>query len=84
MIIYPSFREIAGALRTKIKGKIPTVKVIEKLISRAARALSLPCATETKTDSSMNRALTRRAKPTFREITLRFILGVFQIFDPAP
>ena len=66
-----------------MKGKIPTVKVIAKLISRAARALSLPCAIETKTDNSMNRALTRRARPTFLDITLRFILGVCQILDPA-
>gem|GEM_PF-2824010 len=61
MIIYPSRREISGDLRTNMNGKIPTVNVIVKLISRAASALSLPFATETNIDRNMNSALTSSA-----------------------
>ncbi|CCX52235.1 unknown [Alistipes sp. CAG:514] len=46
---------------TNMNGNTPTVKVIVKLIIRAARALSLPFATETRMDRNMNSALTSRA-----------------------
>ena len=42
MIMYPSFREICSVFRTKMKGKMPTVKVRAKLIRSGARALSPP------------------------------------------
>ena len=54
-----------------MKGKTPTMKVMVKLIMSGARALS-PSAREIRADSSMNRELTRRAAPTFRDMTLRF------------
>ena len=47
--------------------------VMIKLIIRAARALSFPLATETRMDRNMNNALTSSAKPTLRDITLKFI-----------
>ena len=74
IIIYPSLRVMVGDLRTKMKGKIPTMNVMVKDMSRAVRALSFPFAMETRTERNMNRALTSRAKPTFLLITLIFIL----------
>ena len=76
MIMYPSLREMAGPLLTKMKGKIPQMKVIEKLIRRGASALSLPFAIETKTESSIKSALTSSATPTFLVMTFRFILPI--------
>ncbi len=73
----PSLRLISGALLTNIKGNIPTVKVMVKLISRAARALSLPFATETSMEKNMNRALTSSATPTYLDITFTFILRCY-------
>ena len=73
MMRYPSLRLISGALLTNMKGNIPTVKVMVKLISRAARALSLPFATETRMEKNMNRALTSNATPTYLDITFTFI-----------
>ena len=61
MIMYPSWRVMAAVFRTKMKGKIPTVKVMAKLISRAAKALSRPFQKETRMDRSMNNALTSSA-----------------------
>ena len=58
--------------RTKMKGKIPTVNVMTKLIIRAARALSRPFPKETRMDRNMNNALTSSAKPTLRDMTFRF------------
>ena len=57
----PSFMVISGVLRTNMKGNIPTMKVMVKLIIRAARALSLPLDKETSIDRNMNNALTSRA-----------------------
>ena len=74
MIMYPSFREMTEVRRTKMNGKMPTVKVMTNDISSAASALSLPFATDTRTERSMNSALTRSAKPTLRLIALTFIL----------
>ena len=59
--MYPSFREMEDVFRTKIKGKIPTVKVMTKLIIRAAKALSCPFQSETRTEKNMNKALTSSA-----------------------
>ena len=75
MIMKPSFREICRVLRTKKKGKIPKMKVMVKLIRSGARAVSPPSMRETNTDSSINRALTRSATPTFLDMTFRFILA---------
>ena len=61
MIIYPSLRLISLDFLTNMKGNIPTVKVMVKLIRSAARALSLPLATETNMDKNINNALTSRA-----------------------
>ena len=61
IIIYPSLRLISRVFLTKMNGNIPTVKVIVKLIISAARALSLPPATETSMDRNMKRALTSSA-----------------------
>ena len=72
-----------GAFLTKMKGNTPTTKVMKKLMVSAASALSLPFIRETPTDSSINRASTRRAMPTFRDITLRFITPVSDILDAA-
>ena len=58
---------------TKMKGKIPTMKVMVKEIARAARAESLPSATDTITERNMNSALTRSARPMFLLITFQFI-----------
>ena len=74
MIMYPSFKEICSVLRTKMNGKIPTVKVSAKLIRSGARALSPPSMSEIPTDRSMNSELTRSAIPTFLDMTFRFIL----------
>ena len=71
--MYPSFRVIRSVLRTKMKGKMPTVKVRAKLIRSGARALSPPSRREMPTDSSMNSELTRSAIPTFLDMTFRFI-----------
>lgn len=73
IIMYPSLRVMTEFFLTKMKGKAPAVKVMMKLIKRAARALSFPFFTETSTDKNMNNALTRSAKPTFLDMTLRFI-----------
>ena len=73
MIIYPSRRVMAGARRTKMKGKMPTMKVMRKEMLSAARAESRPFSSETPTDSSMKRALTRRAYPMFLLMTFQFI-----------
>ena len=61
MIMYPSLRLISAVFLTNMKGNMPTVKVMVKLIIRAARALSLPFETDTRMDRSMNSALTSRA-----------------------
>ena len=61
IIMNPSFMVISGVLRTNMKGNIPTMKVMVKLIIRAARALSLPLDKETSIDRNMNNALTSRA-----------------------
>ena len=68
----PSFRVILAFLRVKIKGKAPTLKVMVKLIRSGARALSPPSMRDTTTDNSINRALTRSATPTLRDMTFRF------------
>ena len=73
MIMYPSLSEMFSARRTKMKGNIPDMKVITKLMARAARALSLPFATDTKTLRSMKSELTSRASPTFLDMTFTFI-----------
>ena len=73
MIMYPSLREIRELRRTKMKGNTPMMKVMVKLMSSGFMALSPPSRMETKTDSSMNRALTSRATPTLRDMTFRFI-----------
>ena len=52
---------MACVSRTKMKGKIPTMKVIRKEIESAASAESCPLIKDTKTDSIMKSALTRRA-----------------------
>ena len=49
------------------------MKVMVNEIIRAASAESLPPAIDTKTASSMNRALTSSAKPMFLMITFQFI-----------
>lgn len=55
-----------------------------KLISSGVNAASLPYSKDTMMDSSMNRALTRSAMPTFRDIALMFILFLFlQGLDPS-
>ena len=77
IIIYPSFRLIFGDLRTKMNGKIPTVKVNVKLMINAARALSFPLAMDTSMDRNMKNALARSANPTFLDMTFRFILLPF-------
>ena len=73
IIIKPSFRVISGFFLTKMNGNIPTVNVMVKLISKAARALSLPLDTETRIEKNMKSALTSSAYPTFLDITLTFI-----------
>jgi hypothetical protein len=75
IIMYPSCNVIASVFRTKMKGNIPTRKVIRQLMAKAARALSFPVGLEmdTNTEKNMNNALTKRAKPTFLDITLTFI-----------
>ena len=52
---------MAVVFLTKKNGNIPTVNVRAKLIIKAARALSLPFATETSIDRNMNSALTSSA-----------------------
>ena len=61
MIMYPSFKEMASVFRTKMKGKIPTMNVMTKLIDKAVNALSCPFQSETRTDRNMNNALTSSA-----------------------
>lgn len=61
-----------SALFTKIRGKTPTVKVIMKLITRAANALSFPSPIEMRMDMNINNALTKSASPTFLDMILRF------------
>lgn len=66
---------IASDFLTKMKGKMPTRKVIRQLMDKAARALSFPVGLEmdTNTEKNINNALTKSAKPTFLDITLTFI-----------
>ena len=66
-----------------MKGKTPTMNVMAKLMERAVKALS-PSIRETIMLMNMNRALTRRATPTFLDIALRFIfsLVLFQFLEP--
>ena len=52
---------MAAVRFTKMKGKNPMVKVMKKLMSRAASALSLPFATDTMMENSMKSALTSSA-----------------------
>ena len=61
IIMYPSRRVMRLVFRTKKKGKMPVMKVIEKLMRRAERPLSFPFMTETNIDSNMKSALTSRA-----------------------
>ena len=77
IIMKPSFSEIWAFLRVKMKGKIPRLKVMVKLIRSGARALSPPSMRDTPTDSNMKRALTRRATPTFLDMTLRFTFSLY-------
>ena len=63
-------------LLTKMNGKTPTVNVMTKLMSNAARALSLPLDIETSMDRNIKNALVSSANPTFLDMTLRFISRV--------
>ena len=58
---------------TKMKGKIPTMKVMVKEMARAASAESLPSAMETITERNIKSALTSSARPMFLLITFQFI-----------
>ena len=73
MIMYPSRSVIPSVLRTKMKGKMPTVKVSAKLIRSGARALSPPSITEIPAATNMNSELIRSAIPVFLDMTFRFI-----------
>ena len=73
IIMYPSFKLIVRGLRTNMNGKIPTVKVNVKLMSSAANALSFPFPMDTRIDRNMKNALASNAKPTFLDMTFRFI-----------
>lgn len=65
------------AFLTKMKGKIPTMKVIMKLMANGPSAESFPFTIETIRDRNMNSALTSRACPTFFDMTLMSILRIF-------
>ncbi len=49
------------AFLTNIKGNIPDVNVMVKLMINAARALSLPLAIDTSMEKNMNSAFTSNA-----------------------
>ena len=74
MIRNPSFKDILEFLWTKINGKAPMVKVMMKLITKGATAVSSPSNMAINIDRNMNNALTSSAYPTFLLIALTFIL----------
>ena len=73
MVRKPSFRVIAEAFFTKMKGNAPTRRVMTKLMSNGVNAESMPYIMDTTRDMNMNSALTSSASPTFRDIDLMFI-----------
>ena len=74
MVRNPSLRLIACALLTKMKGKDPTMRVMMKLMSKGVNAESIPSMRDTTIDRNINKALTSRALPTFKDIAFTFIL----------
>jgi hypothetical protein len=56
-----------------MKGKAPVSAVIRKLIARGVKASSYSYMMETMMESSINRALTSNALPTFADIAFIFM-----------
>ena len=73
MVTKPSLSEMGCEPRTKMKGKMPAMKVTVKLIIREESALSCPLTSDTTTEKNMKSELTRRASPTLRLIPFQFI-----------
>ena len=65
---------MAYVFLTKMKGKIPTMKVMMKLMAKGPMAESFPFNMDTIRDRNMNRALIRSACPTFLDMTLTSII----------
>ena len=64
MIRKPSFKLTSGVLRTKIKGKAPTKRVMPPLITKGVKAESTPSKTDMPAEITINKALTKSALPT--------------------
>ena len=73
IVTKPSFMLSDGTFLTKMKGKAPTIKVMTKLTINGPKPESLPYRRDTPIDSAMNKALTRRAFPTFTDMALMSI-----------
>ena len=74
MVRKPSFSERASVFFTKMNGKAPTRRVMMKLMSKGVNAESYPSIIDTIIERNINKALTRRALPTFNDMALIFII----------
>jgi hypothetical protein len=74
MVRKPSFRVNGCAVRTKMKGKAPTIEVMMKLMSRGVNAESIPSDIDIIKDMNMKRALTSSALPTLVDIAFTLII----------
>ena len=76
MMVKPSDMEMLLFVRTNMKGKIPAVNVMTKLMAREVKEESIPFPQDTSMEISMNNALTSSDKPTFLAMTLTSILTI--------
>ena len=74
MVRKPSFRESASFFFTNMNGNAPTRSVMMKLMSNGVNAESYPSIIDTIIERNINKALTRRALPTFNDMALTFII----------
>lgn len=70
----PSATLISSECLTKIRGKIPTIVVMNPLIRRGANDESMPLKTETIIESSIKIPLKISVSPRYLDISLMFIL----------
>jgi hypothetical protein len=73
VIAKPSEILISSAVRTKIKGKHPTINVMNPLIRRGVKEESIPLKIETTIESNINIPLNINVAPRYLDISFIFI-----------
>ena len=70
----PSYSLMSSDCLTNIRGKSPTMVVMNPLISRGAKDESIPLRIETSMDNSINDPLKISVTPRYLDISLMFIV----------